>query len=91
MPASAKKNTQEFAFAFARDGGKWARKGGNTEVVCLFVCLFQIEIFLFRILNRRTSQRWRAKGSERGTMGINTISIAEATLIRCLGPARSNT
>lgn len=91
MPESAKKITQEFAFAFARDGGKRAGKWGNTEIVCLGDCLFQIEIFLFGILKTRASQRWRAKGSERGTMRINTISIAEAALIRCLGPATSNT
>lgn len=47
--------------------------------------------FLFCSLKRRAAQRWRAKGSERGTVGINTVSIVEATLIRCLDPARSNT
>lgn len=88
MPASAKKIPRSLLlllFAMEENGPE---KG---EIQKLFVCLFQIEIFLFRILKRRASQRWRAKGSERGTMGINTVSIAEATLIRCLGPARSNT
>lgn len=88
MPASAKKILRSLLLLLLVMEENGPEKG---EIQKLVGWLFRIGIFLFRILKRRASQRWRAKGSERGTMGINTISIAEATLIRCLGPARSNT
>lgn len=51
---------------------------------------FKIKRFLLSRLKRSVTQRCRATRAERGTMGINTVPIAEATLIRCLDPARSN-
>lgn len=74
--------------AFWSERGKRAAKREGIHIY--LYNRFKIKRFLLSVLKRSVTQRCGATRAERGTMGINTVPIAEATLIRCLDPARSN-